>query len=162
MFAGFSPGDALSEVAKTGSYADLADKPVTQTTGDSEDLVMSQKATTDALALKQDKLTAGENISIEDNVISAESGDAGNAALGELDDLQMEARIMSTNAAWTPVTFYRTFAGVPCVAGSCAGNYVISAQNVTATGCEVAARDSGGTFYATTVNIIIVYDGGVT
>ena len=47
---------------------------IVQETGDSQDKVMSQKAVTDTLEGKQDTLTAGENITIENNVISSKGG----------------------------------------------------------------------------------------
>lgn len=52
-------------------WIDPNEQIIEQTTGQATDKVMSQDATTKAIATKQDKLTAGENITIENNVISA-------------------------------------------------------------------------------------------
>lgn len=60
---------SLAAVATSGSYNDLSDKPsapnVVQTTGSSTTDVMSQKATTDALDLKVDKVQ-GKALSTND------------------------------------------------------------------------------------------------
>ena len=50
---------------------------IVQETGDSQDKVMSQKAVTDALEGKQEKLVAGDNITIVGNVISSTGGGGG-------------------------------------------------------------------------------------
>ena len=47
---------------------------IVQDKGDSLTSAMSQKAVTDELANKQDKLVAGDNIIIEGNVISSTGG----------------------------------------------------------------------------------------
>lgn len=47
---------------------------VTDEAGDSPDLAISQRFTTDGLNSKQDTLIAGDNITIEDNVISSTGG----------------------------------------------------------------------------------------
>ena len=52
-------------------WIDPNERIIEQTTGQATDKVMSQKAVTDALAQKQPNLTAGENITIENNVISS-------------------------------------------------------------------------------------------
>ena len=50
---------------------------IVQSKGDSLTSAMSQKAVTDELANKQDKLVAGDNIIIEGNVISSTGGGSG-------------------------------------------------------------------------------------
>ena len=64
----------MATVATTGDYNDLTNKPD-----------LSVYATTTALgtglARKQDTLTAGENITIENNVISATGGGGGSSNL---------------------------------------------------------------------------------
>ena len=50
---------------------------IVQDKGDSLTSAMSQKAVTDELANKQDKLVAGDNIIIEGNVISSTGGGSG-------------------------------------------------------------------------------------
>lgn len=58
-------------------WIDPNEQIIEQTTGQATDKVMSQKAVTDVLATKQHTLTAGENITIENNVISAVGGGGG-------------------------------------------------------------------------------------
>jgi len=62
----------LSEVASSGSYDDLIDKP--DLSGYATDAELS-----DGLATKQDTLTAGSNITIQNNVISANAESQVNA-----------------------------------------------------------------------------------
>jgi signal recognition particle receptor subunit beta len=62
----------LSEVASSGSYDDLIDKP--DLSGYATDAELS-----DGLATKQDTLTAGSNITIQNNVISATAAPQVNA-----------------------------------------------------------------------------------
>ena len=50
---------------------------IVQDKGDSLTSAMSQKAVTDELATKQDKLVAGDNITIVGNVISSTGGGGG-------------------------------------------------------------------------------------
>ena len=50
---------------------------IVQGKGDSLTSAMSQKAVTDELATKQDKLVAGDNIIIKGNVISSTGGGGG-------------------------------------------------------------------------------------
>lgn len=58
-------------------WIDPTEEVIVQTTGTATDKVMSQKAVTDAMATKQGTLTAGENITIKNNVISASGGGGG-------------------------------------------------------------------------------------
>lgn len=53
---------------------------IVQDKGDSLISAMSQKAVTDELATKQDKLVAGDNIIIEGNVISSTGGGSGSGS----------------------------------------------------------------------------------
>ena len=53
---------------------------IVQDKGDSLTSAMSQKAVTDELATKQDKLVAGDNIIIEGNVISSTGGGSGSGS----------------------------------------------------------------------------------
>ena len=65
-----------------GTYAPqsstlVSNLDIVQDKGDSLTSAMSQKAVTDELANKQDKLVAGDNIIIEGNVISSTGGGSG-------------------------------------------------------------------------------------
>ena len=53
---------------------------IVQDKGDSLTSAMSQKAVTDELANKQDKLVAGDNIIIEGNIISSTGGGSGSGS----------------------------------------------------------------------------------
>ena len=53
---------------------------IVQDKGDSLTSAMSQKAVTDELSNKQDKLVAGDNIIIEGNVISSTGGGSGSGS----------------------------------------------------------------------------------
>ena len=53
---------------------------IVQDKGNSLTSAMSQKAVTDELATKQDKLVAGDNIIIEGNVISSTGGGSGDGS----------------------------------------------------------------------------------
>ena len=53
---------------------------IVQDKGNSLTSAMSQKAVTDELATKQDKLVAGDNIIIEGNVISSSGGGSGSGS----------------------------------------------------------------------------------
>lgn len=59
-------GRQIAEEERQAKFASM----VVQTTGDATDKVMSQKAVTEALKDKQNKLTAGKGISIDGDVIS--------------------------------------------------------------------------------------------
>lgn len=60
----------IAEEKRQAKFASM----VVQSTGDATDKVMSQKAVTDALEGKQEKLVAGDNITIVGNVISSTGG----------------------------------------------------------------------------------------
>ena len=57
---------------------------IVQDKGNSLTSAMSQKAVTDELANKQDKLVAGDNIIIEGNVISSTGGGGGDSGSGSV------------------------------------------------------------------------------
>lgn len=63
----------IAEEERQAKFASM----VVQSTGDATDKVMSQKAVTDALEGKQEKLVAGDNITIVGNVISSTGGGPG-------------------------------------------------------------------------------------
>lgn len=59
-----------AELERKAKFASM----VVQSTGEATDKVMSQKSVTEALKEKQEKLVAGDNITIEGNVISSTGG----------------------------------------------------------------------------------------
>lgn len=64
----------------TQSSTLVSNLDIVQDKGDSLTSAMSQKAVTDELATKQDKLVAGDNIIIEGNVISSTGGGSGSGS----------------------------------------------------------------------------------
>lgn len=66
---GTPPEDAKIAINPDENFLEVTDE-----LGDATDKVMSQKGVTEALQGKQDTLTAGDNITIENNVISAVGG----------------------------------------------------------------------------------------
>ena len=60
----------IAEEERQAKFASM----VVQSTGDATDKVMSQKSVTEALKEKQEKLVAGDNITIKGNVISSTGG----------------------------------------------------------------------------------------
>lgn len=64
----------------TQSSTLVSNLDIVQDKGDSLTSAMSQKAVTDELANKQDKLVAGDNIIIEGNVISSTGGGSGSGS----------------------------------------------------------------------------------
>ena len=58
----------------------ISNLDIVQDKGNSLTSAMSQKAVTDELANKQDKLVAGDNIIIEGNVISSTGGGSGSGS----------------------------------------------------------------------------------
>lgn len=102
-----------------------------------------------------------------------------------LDDIEIDAQRVSVGTDWTTVNFTRPLSGVPRIFVSTSDTLIISVRNITSTSCQIAARSattataytattSGGTvnsqityvksfdFAATTVDVLAVYDGGVT
>ena len=116
--------------------------------------------------------------------LAASGGGSGDA--GALEDMEMDAQRVTLNAGWTTVKFRRPLSGVPRVFIACAGeNAVVSVTNITRTSCQIAARlgtlqecyvaaSEGAApstkvtllsypaFSAITVDILAVYDGGIT
>ena len=80
----------IAEEKRQAKFASM----VVQSTGDATDKVMSQKAVTDALEGKQEKLVAGDNITIVGNVISSTGGDPGGSV-----DLSAYAKKEDVDAA---------------------------------------------------------------
>lgn len=102
-----------------------------------------------------------------------------------LDDIEIDAQQVSIAADWTTVNFTRQLSGIPRVFVSASDTLIISVRNITAESCQIAARiavtdtgfvanTSGGTvnksvtfitdfdFAAATIDVLAVYDGGVT
>ena len=102
-----------------------------------------------------------------------------------LDDIEIDAQRVTLDAGWTTITFTRQLSGIPRVFVTPSGAFVISVMNITKTTCQIAARkavtasayaaaSSGGTvttkityltgfdFVAAEVDILAVYDGGVS
>lgn len=101
-----------------------------------------------------------------------------------VDDIEMCAMRITTNAEWTEVKFNKPFSGIPRVFASTEGTNIVAFQNITRTGCQIAvysissmaaylavtsgaaaktAADvvTGLTFASVPVDILVVYDGGV-
>lgn len=105
-----------------------------------------------------------------------------------LDNIEMDAQRITLTKGWTTVKFRRPLSGIPRVFVAAAEeNAVVSVTNITRTSCQIAVRggalqkayitadsDTGGTtektvtlmdysdFSAATVDVLAVYDGGVT
>ncbi len=101
---GYVKSTDLAEVATTGSYNSLKDKPtipekISQLQNDAHFVVATELGNyvnKGELAGKQDKLTAGQNITISGNVISADvdlSGYATKAELPSIDGLATKAEL---------------------------------------------------------------------
>lgn len=80
----------IAEEKRQAKFASM----VVQSTGDATDKVMSQKAVTDALEGKQEKLVPGDNITIVGNVISSTGGGPGGSV-----DLSAYAKKEDVDAA---------------------------------------------------------------
>ena len=101
-----------------------------------------------------------------------------------VDDIEMCAMRVTTVAEWTEVKFDKPFSGIPRVFTATEVKYIVAVQNITRTGCQIAvyspttfagyvAASSGGScnksvsilngfeFATVSVDILIVYDGGV-
>lgn len=102
-----------------------------------------------------------------------------------LDDIEIDAQRVTVNADWTTVNFTRPLSGIPRVFVSASDTYIISVRNITAQSCQIAVKSpttdtgfvastNGGTvnkavtfiksfdFISATVDVLAVYDGGVT
>ena len=118
------------------------------------------------------------------NKVLFDSIEEGGFSFTGVDDIEMEARKITTNAEWTTIKFNRPFSGIPRVFTATQGKYIVAVQNTTRTSCQIAvyspttfagyvASTSGGTanksvsiingfeFAEVSVNVLIVYDGGI-
>ncbi len=118
------------------------------------------------------------------NKVLFDSIDEGGFSFTGVDDIEIEAQRITTEAEWTTVKFSKLFSGIPRVFASTAGKNIVAFQNVTRTGCQVAvyvptavagyvAASSGASanksvsiissfdFAAVPVDIVAIYDGGV-
>lgn len=118
------------------------------------------------------------------NKVLFDSIEEGGFSFTGVDDIEIEAQKITTNAEWTTVKFHRPFSGIPRVFASTEGTHIVAFQNVTRTGCQVAvyspsiyagyvAATSGASankgvnivtgfeFASVSVNIVAIYDGGV-
>ena len=101
-----------------------------------------------------------------------------------VDDIEMCAMKVTTNAEWTKIKFDKPFSGIPRVFTATTGTNIVAVQNITRTDCQIAvysfgslaaylATTSGGTaktaatviteptFTAAALDIVAIYDGGV-
>lgn len=124
---------------------------VVQETGQSTTAVMSQKATTDALANKQNTLQAGSNITIEDNTINAtdttysnfvgtDGETAGTAGLVPAPTTSDGNKFLKSDGTWTPETTYSNFAGTDGQTAGTAG--LVPAPATTDAGKVLSASGS--------------------
>ncbi|MBD9248839.1 MAG: hypothetical protein EGQ60_08465 [Clostridiales bacterium] len=114
-----------------------------------------------------------------------DSIDEGGHFPNALDDIEMDAQRVTLAAGWTTVSFRRPLSGVPRVFVSVSDTAVVAVKNITRTSCQIAVRlgalqevyvstSSGGTastkvsvlsypeFSAVTVDVLAIYDGGIT
>ena len=115
-----------------------------------------------------------------------DSIDEGGHFSNALDDIEMDAQRVTLTAGWTTVLFQRPLSGVPRVFVSVSDTAVVAVKNITRTSCQIAVRlgalqeevyvstSSGGTastkvsvlsypeFSAVTVDVLAIYDGGIT
>lgn len=114
-----------------------------------------------------------------------DSIDEGGHFSNALDDIEMDAQRVTLTAGWTTVLFQRPLSGVPRVFVSVSDTAVVAVKNITRTSCQIAVRlgalqevyvstSSCGTastkvsvlsypeFSAVTVDVLAIYDGGIT
>lgn len=114
-----------------------------------------------------------------------DSIDEGGHFSNALDDIEIDAQRVTLAAGWTTVLFQRPLSGVPRVFVSVPDTAVVAVKNITRTSCQIAVRlcalqevyvstSSGGTastkvsvlsypeFSAVTVDVLAIYDGGIT
>ena len=119
------------------------------------------------------------------NKVLFDSIEEGGFSFTGVDDIEIEAQKITTTAEWTTVKFNRPFSGIPRIFTATQGKYIVAVQNITRTSCQIAtysisttaaylATTSGGTaktqanvftgytFESVPVDILIVYDGGIT
>lgn len=118
------------------------------------------------------------------NKVLFDSIDEGGFSFTGVDDIEMEAQNITTNAEWTTVKFNRSFSGIPHVFASTQGLNIVAVKNISRTDCQVAVYEinstaaylsvsSGGNattsanvatglnFISASVDILTIYDGGV-
>lgn len=118
------------------------------------------------------------------NKVLFDSIDEGGFSFTGVDDIEIEAQKITTNAEWTTVKFNRPFSGIPRIFTATQGTYIVAVKNITRTSCQIAvyspttyaayvASTSGGSanksvsilngfeFVSVPVDVLIVYDGGV-
>lgn len=101
-----------------------------------------------------------------------------------VDDIEICAMKVNTNAEWTDIRFNKPFSGIPRVFTSTTGKNIVSVQNITRSGCQIAVRSIGSidaylavtsgaaaktaasvltgfTFVSEPIDIVAIYDGGV-
>ena len=114
-----------------------------------------------------------------------DSIDEGGHFSNALDDIEIDAQRVTLAAGWTTVSFRRPLSGVPCVFVSVSDTAVVAVKNITRTSCQITVRlgalqevyvstSNGGTastkvtvlsypeFSAVTVDVLAIYDGGIT
>lgn len=114
-----------------------------------------------------------------------DSIDEWNLSHTNLDDIEIDAQHAVLGTGWTTIYFTRPLSGIPRVFVSPSDAFIISVKNITETSCQIAARQaavasayaaasSGGAvttkityltgfdFVAAEVDILAVYDGGVS
>ena len=119
------------------------------------------------------------------NKVLFDSIEEGGFSFTGVDDIEIEAQKITTTAEWTTVKFNRPFSGIPRIFTATQGKYIVAVQNITRTSCQIAtysisttaaylATTSGGAaktqsnvftgyaFESVPVDILIVYDGGIT
>ena len=119
------------------------------------------------------------------NKVLFDSIEEGGFSFTGVDDIEIEAQKITTITEWTTVKFNRPFSGIPRIFTATQGKYIVAVQNITRTSCQIAtysisttaaylATTSGGaaktqanvftgyTFESVPVDILIVYDGGIT
>ena len=118
------------------------------------------------------------------NKVLFDSIEEGGFSFTGVDDIEICAMRVTTNAEWTSVKFDKPFSGIPRVFASTVGTNIVAFQNVTRTGCQVAVYSLGSiaaflavtsgaaakteanvvtglTFVESPVDIVAIYDGGV-
>ncbi|HPB03841.1 MAG TPA: hypothetical protein PLH00_03245 [Bacteroidaceae bacterium] len=114
-----------------------------------------------------------------------DSIDEWNFPLTNLDDIEIDAQRVTLGVGWTTINFTRPLSGIPRVFVAPSDAFIISVMNITETSCLIAARQgvtasayaaasSGGAvttkitymtgfdFVAAEVDVVAVYDGGVS
>lgn len=119
------------------------------------------------------------------NKMLFDSIEEGDNAYAHLDDIEITAKKVTTDAGWTTIKFDKPLSGVPRVFVSVEGAFFGAVNNVTKTGCDVAvyglsygsgymSSSSGGNntksfsymngvnFVSKKIDVLAIYDGGVS